>query len=77
MTERLEDRLVEALEKVDIHGDVASEHVHDPMTMILREGALQDDLMRWHDNQLVREASNDIANSDFRLRGRRQNGKHQ
>jgi hypothetical protein len=51
MTEKLEDRLIEALKKVDVHGDIAPEHVHDPMTMILRERALQDDLMRWDDNR--------------------------
>ena len=51
MTEKLEDRLIEALKKVDVHGDIAPEHVHDPMTMTLRERALQDDLMRWDDNR--------------------------
>ena len=28
-----EETLVEALKKVDVHGDVAPPHVHDPMTM--------------------------------------------
>jgi hypothetical protein len=51
MTEKLEARLIEALKKVDVFGDIAPEHVHDPMTMILRERALQDDLMRWDDNR--------------------------
>jgi hypothetical protein len=51
MTEKFEGRLIEALKKVDVHGDIAPEHVHDPMTMTLRERAVQDDLMRWDDNR--------------------------
>jgi hypothetical protein len=51
MMEKFEGRLIEALKKVDVHGDVAPEHVHDPMTMTLRERALQEDLMRWDDNR--------------------------
>jgi len=51
MTQTLEDRLIEALKKVDAHGDIAPEHVHDPMTMTLRERALQADLMRWDVNR--------------------------
>jgi hypothetical protein len=51
MTEKLENRLIEALKKVDVHGDIAPEYVHDPMTMVLRERALQDDLMRWDDSR--------------------------
>ena len=36
-----ETRLIEALKNVDAHGDVAPPHVHDPMTMVLRENAIQ------------------------------------
>ena len=35
-----EKRLIEALKNVDAHGDVAPPHVHDPMTMVLRENAI-------------------------------------
>ena len=45
----LEMRLIEALKTVDAHGDVAPAHVHDPMTMLLRENAIQANLMRWDD----------------------------
>jgi len=44
-----EKRLIEALKNVDVHGDVAPPHVHDPMTMLLRENAIQAHLMRWDD----------------------------
>ena len=44
-----EERLIEALKKVDLHGDVAPPDVHDPMTMLLREKAIQAHLMRWDD----------------------------
>jgi len=44
-----EKRLVDALKKVDVHGDIAPRHVHDPMTMVLRELAIQADLVRWDD----------------------------
>jgi len=37
MTNCPEKTLIEALQKVDVHGDVAPPHVHDPMTMVLRE----------------------------------------
>ncbi|HKN31417.1 MAG TPA: hypothetical protein VJY34_27480 [Roseiarcus sp.] len=47
MTDKLEKRLIEALESVEAHGDVAPVHVHDPMTMLLRENAIQAHLMRW------------------------------
>jgi hypothetical protein len=47
MTDALEKRLIEALKNVDAHGDVAPSHVHDPMTMLLRDNALQANLMRW------------------------------
>ncbi len=47
----LEKRLVEALKSVDAHGDVAPAHVHDPMTMLLRENAIQAHLMRWDDGR--------------------------
>ena len=47
MTDILEKKLIEALERVEAHGDVAPAHVHDPMTMLLRENAIQAHLMRW------------------------------
>jgi hypothetical protein len=43
----LEKRLVAALKSVDAHGDVAPAHVHDPMTMLLRENVVRDNLVRW------------------------------
>ena len=49
MNDPLETRLIEALKTVDVHGDVAPAHVHDPMTMLLRENAIQAHLMRWDD----------------------------
>jgi hypothetical protein len=49
MNDVIENRLIEALERVDAHGDVAPFHVHDPMTMLLRENAIQADFMRWDD----------------------------
>jgi hypothetical protein len=49
MTDILEKKLIEALERVEAHGDVAPAHVHDPMTMLLRESAIQAHLMRWDD----------------------------
>ncbi len=49
MFDALEKRLIEALKTVDAHGDVAPAHVHDPMTMLLRENAIQANLMRWDD----------------------------
>ncbi len=48
-TNPVEKRLIEALKTVDAHGDVAPPHVHDPMTMLLRENAIQANLMRWDD----------------------------
>ena len=51
MSDALEKRLIEALKSVDAHGDVAPAHVHDPMTMVLRENALQTNLMRWDDDR--------------------------
>ena len=47
MTDAQEKRLIEALRKVDAHGDVAPAHVQDPMTMVLRQRAIRADLMRW------------------------------
>ena len=47
MIDGLEKRLIEALKSVDAHGDVAPAHVHDPMTMLLRENAVRANLMRW------------------------------
>ncbi|WP_442755985.1 hypothetical protein ACNHKD_04925 [Methylocystis sp. JAN1] len=49
MTDSQEDQLIEALRKVDAHGDVAPPHVQDPMTMVIRQRALMADLMRWDD----------------------------
>ena len=46
-----EKRLVEALEAVDRHGDVSAAYVHDPMSMVLRQTAIQGDLMRWDDDR--------------------------
>ena len=43
--------LIEALKKVDALGDVAPAHIQDPMTMVLRQRAIQDDLMRWDDSR--------------------------
>ena len=51
MIETQEKRLTDALKKVDAHGDVAPAHVQDPMTMVLRQRALQADLMRWDDSR--------------------------
>ena len=49
MIDALEMRLIEALKTVDAHGDVAPAHVHDPMTMLLRENAFRANLIRWDD----------------------------
>jgi hypothetical protein len=49
MIEAPEERLIEALKKVDALGDIAPAHVHNPMTMVLRENAIRADLMRWDD----------------------------
>ena len=43
----LEKRLIEALKTVDTHGDVAPAHVHDPMTMLLRENVVRANVVRW------------------------------
>ena len=51
MIDALEKRLIEALKSVEAHGDVAPAHVHDPMTMLLRENAIQTHLMRWDDGR--------------------------
>ncbi len=51
MMENQEEKLIEALKKVDIHGDVAPAHVQDPMTMVLRQRAILADLIRWDDNR--------------------------
>ena len=51
MTDALEKRLIEALTKVDAHGDVAPADVQDPMTMVLRQRAIQADLMRRDDSR--------------------------
>jgi hypothetical protein len=49
MIDTLEKRLIQALKSVDAHGDVAPGHVHDPMTMLLRENVVQANLVRWDD----------------------------
>ena len=51
MIDALEKRLIEALKSVELHGDVAPAYVHDPMTMLLRENAVQANLMRWDDGR--------------------------
>ena len=51
MKDSLEKRLIDALTKVDAHGDFAPAHVQDPMTMVLRQKAVQADLMRWDDSR--------------------------
>ena len=51
MTDAQEERLIEALTKVDVHGDVARTHAQDPMTAVLRQRAIQADLMRWDDSR--------------------------
>ena len=49
MIDAPEKRLIEALKSVDAHGDVAPAHVHDPMTMLVRENAVRAHLVRWDD----------------------------
>ncbi len=51
MMDASEQKLIEALKNVDAHGDVAPAHVNDPMTMVLRENAIQGNLMRWDDDR--------------------------
>jgi hypothetical protein len=51
MIDAQETRLIEALSKVDEYGDIAPASVHDPMTMVLRQRAVQADLMRWDDSR--------------------------
>jgi hypothetical protein len=51
MTDTPKKRLIEALRRVDMHGDVAPCHVQDPMTMVLRQKALQANLMRWDNSR--------------------------
>ncbi len=46
-----EAKLIEALNKVEEFGDLAPAHVHDPMTMVLRQRAIADDLIRWDDSR--------------------------
>ena len=47
MTDSFKDKLIEGLKKLDLFGDVAPAHVQDPTTMIIRQIAVQDVLMRW------------------------------
>ena len=51
MAETPETQLIEALKKVDVYGDIAPPHVQDPMTMVLRQNAIQADLIRWDDSR--------------------------
>ena len=51
MAETPEIQLIEALKKVDVYGDIAPPHVQDPMTMVLRQNAIQADLIRWDDSR--------------------------
>jgi hypothetical protein len=51
MTDAQKERLIEALTKVDVHGDLARTHAQDPMTAVLRQRAIQADLMRWDDSR--------------------------
>jgi hypothetical protein len=51
MNDALEKRLVEALKRVDAHGDVAPARVHDPMTILLRENAVRANLVRWDEDR--------------------------
>ena len=44
-------RLIEALKQVDLYGDIAPPHVHDPMTALLRQKALLGSLIRWDDTR--------------------------
>ena len=51
MVDVFEKKLIEALKRVEAHGDVAPAHVHDPMTPLLREKAIQVHLMRWDETR--------------------------
>jgi len=51
MIDAQEERLIEALTKVDAHGDVARADAQDPMTAVLRQKAIQADLIRWDDSR--------------------------
>src|SRR5208337_3781112 len=51
MTDAQEERLIEALTKVDVDGDDARTHAQDPMNAVLRQRAVQADLMRWDDSR--------------------------
>ena len=51
MAQTPETQLLEALKKVDVYGDIAPPHVQDPMTMVLRQNAVQADLIRWDDSR--------------------------
>jgi hypothetical protein len=51
MTDAQEKRLIDALKNVDALGDIAPTGPQDPMTVVLRQLALQADLMRWDDSR--------------------------
>ncbi len=51
MVQLLEARLVEALKSVDAYGDVSPRPEHDPMTVALRQKAVNGDLIRWDDSR--------------------------
>jgi hypothetical protein len=42
-----EAKLIDALKRVEQFGDVSSGRADDPSTMILRQVAIRDDLIRW------------------------------
>jgi len=69
MTETQENRLVEALRAVEQHGDVSPAVVHDPMSMVLRQQAVQGDLMRW-DNDRGRYVLTGTGRTRIRARER-------
>ena len=51
MVQTPEARLVEALKSVDAYGDVSPRADHDPMTVALRQKAVNGNLIRWDDTR--------------------------
>jgi hypothetical protein len=51
------------------HGDIAPPHVQDPMTMVLRQNAIQADLIRWDDSR-ARFVLTDTARNRITARSR-------
>jgi hypothetical protein len=70
MSDVIEKRLIEALESVEARGDVAPFHVHDPMTMPLRESSIQAHLMHWDDFRGRYALTGPSANCRSRSRSR-------